>query len=369
MLSRFRNSIRYNWFAYVWLIYLPNALTDYLPPHTLNDWLWLGLAGCFLVTYFLTSSSQRFQKVSIIIQMVIVTIFAFFDQNVWLMVYPGWQVSSFYAYAPKKYFRIFAIIYYTILGISLGILNQIHPGFFMRPDNWASLVFIIGSPFISYYFTSSIKHGIEMAATNKRLESVVRRGERERIARDLHDTLGQSFSMITVKTELAKKLLEKKPEKVPAELDDIATTSRENLQVVRNIVNNLRQETIAEAMLKQQENLREAEINLVTDGEQNANEWPTTIQVKFTPILQEAVTNVIRHSHANTVTISFKEADQNYQMIVQDNGRGAKQFKRDGSNGVPGMAERLRTSGGHFKIATTAAGTAVTASIPKEVIA
>ena len=81
------------------------------------------------------------------------------------------------------------------------------------------------------------------------------RNERERIARDLHDTLGQSFSMITLKTELAKKLLVKAPEKVAPELDEIEQTSRQNLQLVREIVNNLHEQSLTEVLLAQTRNL------------------------------------------------------------------------------------------------------------------
>ncbi|MCP6717894.1 histidine kinase, partial [Klebsiella pneumoniae] len=75
-------------------------------------------------------------------------------------------------------------------------------------------------------FSWSVERQRQLNQTNRRLKTIVERNERERIARDLHDTLGQSFSMITLKTELAKKLLVKAPEKVAPELDEIEQTSR-----------------------------------------------------------------------------------------------------------------------------------------------
>lgn len=364
MFKGLRNNFKDYWLSYIWLIFLGEIISDKLPPKSATDWFWIGLTVLFLIAYITTSVSQKYQMAGIVAQVTIGIIFTIFDNDFWIMLFPGWQVSSIFAYAPKKYFRWFAAIYYaTFIVIIIKTTLQDHITF----DYW-SFLFPLVSPVFAYGISSSIKRIQDLAHTNQRLKSVIKRNERERIARDLHDTLGQSFSMITIKSQLAKKLLTKQPEKVPAELDDIIETSRQNLQLVRNIVNNLRQELLDETMLKQQKNLQEAHINLQTEGEQAANSWPTTIQTKLTPIIQEAVTNIIRHSHANLVGITFSQPNQElYQMTIQDNGRGTD-YQRQGSHGVSGMQERIKASGGHFSIQANKIGTLVAVTLPKEVL-
>ncbi|GAA2854140.1 signal transduction histidine kinase [Pediococcus damnosus] len=205
----------------------------------------------------------------------------------------------------------------------------------------------------------------QLHQTNRRLQTIVQRDERERIARDLHDTLGQSFSMITIKTELAKKLLQKAPEKVVPELDDIEKTSRQNLQMVRKIVNDLHQKSISETLLEQSKNLAAAEVLLTTNNEEMALKWPTVIQGRFTAAMTEALTNVIRHAKAQSVQISFTSDARHYQVLIQDDGRGHK-FERSGSNGIRGMRARMLEGNGKFEIVRNRKGTLVTLSLPKE---
>ena len=167
------------------------------------------------------------------------------------------------------------------------------------------LVFPLLSPILAYTFSRSVERQRQLNQTNRRLKTIVERNERERIARDLHDTLGQSFSMITLKTELAKKLLVKAPEKVAPELDEIEQTSRQNLQLVREIVNNLHEQSLTEVLLAQTRNLAAPGVWTTTTGETQATKWPTTVQSCFAAVLVEAMTNVMRHAHAHEVRIDF----------------------------------------------------------------
>ncbi|HAY52908.1 MAG TPA: two-component sensor histidine kinase, partial [Lactobacillus sp.] len=149
------------------------------------------------------------------------------------------------------------------------------------------------------------------------------------------------------------------------ELQDIAATSRQNLQLVRNIVNDLRQESLADVLLAQEKNLRETRIALYTEGEQAADAWPTKCQVTLAAVLQEAITNVIRHSHARQVTVTFTVTPDQYRMAVQDNGIG-KDYHRTNSHGVSGMIERVEQEQGSLTIVANHIGTLVTATLPRK---
>ncbi|MFT8410796.1 MAG: sensor histidine kinase [Schleiferilactobacillus perolens] len=351
--------------GYVWLLYFPYSIISYLPPKRPSDYLWLSVAGVFLVSYILVMERPNTWRFSIPIEVLACALFAIFAQGFYLLIFPGWQVASILSNYPKRQFAVFLVAYY---GALIGGIAMLYWQY--TTINWGDgaawgMIFPTISPIFSYSFSKSVSRSIRLAQSNSRLEAVVRRGERERIARDLHDNLGQSFSMITVKAQLAEKLLEKQPEKAVGELQDIADTSRENLQLVRNIVNDLRQESLADVLLAQEKNLREARISLYTEGEELADDWPTACQVTLAAVLQEAITNVIRHSQARQVTVTFTATNAQYIMTVQDNGVG-KDYHRTNSHGVSGMLERVEQVGGTLKIVANQIGTLVTATLPRK---
>lgn len=350
------------WNSYIWLGYLPYSVAIYLPAKTIQAWVWLSLLAVFLILYVLVVEKEAWRPVTIPLELLITGLFSVFGGNNYLIIFPGWQVSFILVQYPKKYFYWFLTSYY---GIILTSIIEAYPS----NPSWHNievmgLVFPLLSPLMAYTFSRSIVRQRQLRQTNRRLESVVQRDERERIARDLHDTLGQSFSMITLKTELVKKLLVKAPEKVGPELDDIARTSRENLQLVRSIVNDLHQKSISEVLLEQNRNLLAANVWLVTTGEKQAIQWPTMVQGMFAATLVEALTNVIRHAHAHQVQLDFNETTAQYQVVVQDDGRGGS-LKRAGANGITGMRGRLLEAQGTLEIGQVGRGTQLILTLPK----
>lgn len=351
---------------YIWLVFVPYSLTDYLPPKTLSDYGWLTAIGVFVLAYVSANESKRWRAPAIVLEVGITFVFALWQQNFYLMIFPAWQLPYMFSYYPQRKLYPFFGLYYGVLAAALFVAWLKYPREVMSPWVWMGLFFPLISPWFSNYMARSSMQDRAMAQTNRRLEAVVRRGERERIARDLHDTLGQSFSMITIKTQLAEKLLEKKPDQVAAELKDIEATSRANLQLVRQIVNDLHQQSISDVLLAQEENLAAASIHLDTEDEEDANSWPTAIQNTISAVLQECVTNVIRHSHAHALAITFNKTAAAYTVQIQDDGVGSAAYTRQGANGVSGMAQRIQDLGGTFTIAANRIGTIVTCTIPKE---
>ena len=354
------------WTSYIWLLYLPYIMSEFIPTKSSIDWLWIGLGVLFLFVYILVNEIDRWLAVTIPLELFIAGLFSIFAFNNYMIIYPGLQISFILARYPRKYFRWFATAFYVIIFIGLWRYNQFHPGVIgLDNANISDLVFPLASPLISYAVARSVIRRRQLSQTNRRLQAVVRRGERERIARDLHDTLGQSFSMITLKTELAKKLLIKAPEQVAQELDDIAKTSRDNLQLVRAIVNDLHQQSLSEMMLEQGKNLAEADVVLLTNGENEATEWPTTVQAQLSAVISEAITNVIRHAHAHQAIITFDQTPTAYLVEVQDDGH-SKSYVRAGSNGISGMQQRMQAVNGTFSIVHNRQGTRVSLTLPKE---
>ncbi|WP_436665059.1 sensor histidine kinase [Lactiplantibacillus plantarum] len=367
LLTHHKNKLKtIEWTSYVWLAYLPYTIAAYIPVKSWHDWFWLMLVGGFLVLYILVVEKPNWRAVTMPAELVVTGLFAVFAANNFMIIFPGWQVSFLLGRRPKREFYGFALGYYAFLigGCIRDYLQ--YPGVFgWHNGDVMGLVFPLLSPILAYTFSRSVERQRQLNQTNRRLKTIVERNERERIARDLHDTLGQSFSMITLKTELAKKLLVKAPEKVAPELDEIEQTSRQNLQLVREIVNNLHEQSLTEVLLAQTRNLAVVGVWTTTTGETQATKWPTTVQSCFAAVLVEAMTNVMRHAHAHEVRIDFVETAKIYQIKLKDDGKGGTLI-RQGANGIAGMRTRLQAKQGTFAITSSRRGTQLILTLPKE---
>jgi two-component system sensor histidine kinase DesK len=360
------NFDKINWENYIWLVFLPYNIVLYLPVTTANNWFWLSLIGGFLVVYILVAELPHWRRVTIPLEIIITGSFALLACNFYMMIFSAWQLSFLFAKQHQtRKFRWFVLVYYSVF--LLSIWQMARTVGFGDTSELTGLIFPLLSPMMAYVFGNAIRRRWQLSQTNRRLENLVRRGERDRIARDLHDTLGQSFSMITVKTELAQKLFEKGSDQVLTELKDIEKTSRQNLQLVRGIVNDLRQRSLNEVLFEQGKNLATARIFMLTKNEEMVSNWSTEVQNDLAAVLIETLTNVIRHAKAIEVQIKFSETPDRYQIEVQDDGRvKAKTYERTASNGIKGMRERMQLKQGTFEITKNEIGTLVTFSLPKE---
>jgi two-component system sensor histidine kinase DesK len=186
---------------------------------------------------------------------------------------------------------------------------------------------------------------------NKRISELVKLEERQRIARDLHDTLGQKLSMIGLKSDLARKLIYKDPEQAREEMKDVQQTARTALNEVRKMVSQMRGIRLKEEMIHVKQILKAAQINFVCDEEFTLTNVPLLTENILSMCLKEAVTNVVRHSGASTCTISIKQSQNEIEIIVQDNGIGSvtnDNFTK--GNGLNGMKERLEFVNGSLDI-------------------
>jgi two-component system, NarL family, sensor histidine kinase DesK len=165
--------------------------------------------------------------------------------------------------------------------------------------------------------------------------------ERVRIARDLHDLLGHSLSLITLKGELATRLL---PEGATGsnEVRDMLALSREALQQVRDAVSGYRQPTLAMELSAAQIALRGAGIEL--EVSQGIGALGRESEAVLGWVIREATTNVIRHSGAKHCKIRLGEKDGQLQVEVLNDGWRVAQ--RPAGNGLRGLEERLASIGG-----------------------
>jgi two-component system sensor histidine kinase DesK len=182
--------------------------------------------------------------------------------------------------------------------------------------------------------------------------------ERERIARDLHDLLGNTLSVIVLKAELAAKLASLDPERAAQEIRDVERISRNALAEVRRAVGGYRAGGIGEEVERARGALESAGVE--ADIAASDTKLPPQVEAVLALALREAVTNVIRHARATRCTIRLEAEETVCRLVVADNGKGSR--GREGY-GLIGMRERLQSLGGSL-LREVGAGTRLIAAVP-----
>ena len=162
--------------------------------------------------------------------------------------------------------------------------------------------------------------------------------ERLRIARDLHDLLGHSLSLISMKGELAGRLLPHSPDAAAREVSEIERAARSALRQVRTAVIGYRQPTLRGELAAARELLSAAGVQAVIADE--AEQLPPDVDGLLAWTVREAVTNVIRHSRARTCEIQVKRCRGRATVSIVDDGRGARVSPGPSGSGLAGLHER-----------------------------
>ncbi|HXY15154.1 MAG TPA: sensor histidine kinase [Terriglobales bacterium] len=208
------------------------------------------------------------------------------------------------------------------------------------------------------YFAQKTRMYCKLQKANAEIEHLAKVAERERIARDLHDVLGHTLSVIILKSELAGKLLELDPQRAKQEIADVERTSREALAEVRSTIRGYRANSL-DAELKQATHaLQTAGIAVKAEA----------APVALTPaqesvvglVVREAVTNVVRHSKARNCLLRVVPENGSCRLEIQDDGCGGGLVE---GNGLRGMRERIEALGGKF-VRRTSPGTSLFIEFP-----
>ena len=211
-----------------------------------------------------------------------------------------------------------------------------------------SLWFMLSATMISALVGAVCIQAAVNAAANARLrlaqaevERLAKVAERERIARDLHDLLGHTLSVVVLKSELAQKLLSRDAACAKEEMAEVERIARDGLKEVREAVTGYR----SSGLLGELETVRHALVTAGIDATIDASSVPLdpAQETALSYAVREAATNVIRHAAATKCHIRFYARDGSVLMEVEDNGRGGDvPF----GNGLMGMRERIQALGG-----------------------
>jgi len=190
------------------------------------------------------------------------------------------------------------------------------------------------------------------------VERLAKLAERERIARDLHDLLGHTLSVVVLKSELAQKLMSRDPARALQEISEVERISRQGLADVREAITGYRSSGLAAEIEHVRETLTTAGID--TTIEAHHLKLAPAQESALSLALREAATNVIRHAAATKCHIKFYAQDGSALMEVEDDGRGGD---APFGNGLSGMSERIHALGGALQ-RDTANGTRLLISLP-----
>ena len=256
----------------------------------------------------------------------------------------------------------------TIVSVCIGFFTQNDLFVTQFPFLLIGVIGVILLPFNSYNRIKHEKLEGQLEDANKRISQLLVIQERQRIARDLHDTLGQKLSLIGLKSDLAHKVIDKDPSRAKAELHDINNTARIALKEVRELVSNINVGRLEDELIRVQQILKAAEIDFRVKGNSTLKDTPLLVENVLTMCLKEAVTNVVKHSQATFCHVLIKQTQNELFLQIQDNGIGfenGQQFS-DG-NGLRGMKERLEFVNGVLEISGSF-GTTLNIRIPHVIL-
>ena len=207
-----------------------------------------------------------------------------------------------------------------------------------------AIVFSILIGGINLHFREVSRANAKLRMAQEEVERLAKTAERERIARDLHDLLGHTLSLITLKSELAGKLIERDPERAGREIREVERISREALREVRTAVAGYRSAGVAAELEQARLALGAADVKLEYFAAPVA--LPPAQETVLALALREAVTNVIRHAAARTCHVVLEQTADEVRLEVRDDGRGGSAPE---GIGLASMRERVEALGGRLE--------------------
>jgi two-component system sensor histidine kinase DesK len=341
------------WTPYVWLVYLGFYVAyAYLGNRTALDWaIDVVVLSAFLALYFRGFWVWGRQAVTIVIA--IAALGALVSPR-----NPG--AGSFFIYAAAFGYRLgpSRVAFKSIAGIAvLVVLETLTIG--LRPEAWIpALLFslIIGG--VNVHFAEVRRKDRKLARAQEEIEHMAKIAERERIARDLHDLLGHTLSVIVLKAELASKIADRDLSRALTEIRDVERISRNALAEVRQAISGFRGERLQDELATGREALEAAGVSVVTQIAPVGLDRDQERTLAF--VLRESITNVIRHARAGRCEIRLSRNGHGVVLAVADDGVGG--VVQEGS-GLSGMRARVAALGGTVE-RDGSTGTRVTVTLP-----
>jgi two-component system, NarL family, sensor histidine kinase DesK len=250
----------------------------------------------------------------------------------------------------------------AVLGLGIiGAAGAIE-GWLLHVNGWTlfySALFpvVIGAG--NTFFAERNRMNRRLRKANEEIEHLAKVAERERIARDLHDVLGHTLSVIALKSELAGKLIDRDPQRAGKEIREVEDISRQALSEVRDAIRGYRAKGLAAELAQAKATLETAGLSVQCDASTSVK-LPAMQESVLSLAVREGVTNVVRHAQARTCRLRLEQQNGSCRLEIQDDGLGSSSVE---GNGLRGMRERVEMLGGTLQ-RITEPGTTLTITLP-----
>jgi two-component system, NarL family, sensor histidine kinase DesK len=330
------------WTPYAWLVYLfPFCLEPIMSGASRREWAATAVAlALFLCLYFRAYWQKDPGIVACAAGIVLLgVLFAPVNMGSGVFFIYG---ASFMGHLtpPRRALRgiaaVVAVLAATTLAWSL-------PVWYWLPSGVFSL--LVGG--INVHFREVSRANAKLRLAQEEVESLAKTAERERIARDLHDLLGHTLSLITLKAELAGKLVERDPERAGREIREVERISREALREVRTAVAGYRSQGLPAELARARVALEAAGVR--PEHFAQPVELEPAHETVLALALREAVTNIIRHAGAATCRITLEQTATETRLEVRDDGRGGRGGAAPEGIGLASMRERVEALRGRLE--------------------
>lgn len=253
---------------------------------------------------------------------------------------------------------------FTVIAIVFGYFLNLHLFISQTPFLIITVLGVVLLPFTLYNRNKRENLEGELEVAKERIAELIIYEERQRIARDLHDTLGQKLSLIVLKSDLANRLVTKNPEEAINEIKDIRQTASIALKEVRELVSNMRAIKLNEELIRVEQILTAANIKYELMGDAQQLKIPVLVENVLSMCLKEGITNVVKHSRAKKCTVTIGQDNNEIFIKIMDNGIGFSKSENIYGNGVRGMRERLEFINGTVNFESNNEGTVLYISVP-----
>lgn len=344
------------WTPWAWTAYIvPFALTPLYQSRFANakGWLLFGLTTLFFLAVYFRSYWVRGRETYLLAAVTVALGIAF------------WPVShaagAFFIFGagmlghldpPKRAFPIIgsiaAIIVIEAAVIHRAWYNAIWPFFF---------TILVGA--LNVHFAQVNRANARLRLAHEEIEHLAKVAERERIARDLHDVLGHTLSLVILKSELASKLADRDPERAREEIRDVERIAREALAEVRSAVTGYRAGGLHSEIQHARTALATAGVAFQVEAH-SSGALPPSHEAVLCLALREAITNIVRHAGARKARLDLRITESSCTMTIHDDGRGGN---APFGSGLTGMRERVEVLGGAL-VRDGHHGTSITVRLP-----
>ncbi|HEY3841320.1 MAG TPA: sensor histidine kinase, partial [Bryobacteraceae bacterium] len=340
----------------IWIIYSVFFFIQPIQVNNRRSWIEFGLVyACFLALYsgLVFAKSRRTQYLLLGAMAVLGVVYYPVNQgSVGMFIY----IMAFMPFITESISA--CIVTYAVVTVTVLL-----EGFLLHLSPWSygfAAVFSLVIGFGNMVAAQRMRSGRKLGLAYEEISHLAKVAERERIARDLHDVLGHTLSVVVLKSELAGKLMDRDPAGARAEIGEVETIARQALTEVREAIRGYRTEGLTAEIARAHKTLVAAGVTLECSN--NPSQMQAAEETVLSLIVREAVTNIVRHAQASHCFLEIQATSSGTALVVADDGRGG--IRQEG-NGLRGMRERVESLGGKLRIESVA-GTKLIIEIPPQ---